>query len=289
MTKNEVATKQTTGLSTDVMSLLEENAGLGLDTLDDGDKIIAQLKIAQMMSPQLKKSDAKYIAGLSGGDMFNAATSEVYGPIANIAVLGVYKALTVWGTLEDTSSEPPLEVVLECVNPRRYAEIKSNLVKVDNMMVLDKTKKVNESFRIAAMVIRPDNTFDPVMIECAKTRFKNARQLNTLLDSARVTIGNKVIKPPACAVMITMEVVEASKDGNSWFEFRFSRNNDHELLNGGIFGSETLGLFLSEAKLLKESLIAGDVKLSSDEEVAPKTTTESTNEVIVDGAESVFG
>lgn len=266
MTKNELTNTTSNALSTDVMDLLSENAGLGTETLDSNDKVLAQLKIAQAMAPQLKKSDAKYIPGLSVGDLFNSATGEVYGPSAKISVLGVYKALTIWSSLEDSGTTPPEETIMQCVNPNRYAQVLAKAQRVENMLVLDGCKKVNESYRIAAVVVKDDGTSDPVMIECAKTRFKNAKQLNTLLGSIRVTISGKTIVPPACAVMIDVAPIEVSKDSKSWYEYKFTRTLEHDALQDGIFKSEILGFVLNEAKLLKENLISGEVKMEAETE-----------------------
>lgn len=279
MTKNEVATTKGNALSTDVMDLLAQNAGLGTDTLTESDKVMAQLKIAQAMSPQLEKDDAKYIPGLSVGDMFNAATGEVYGPVANISVLGIYKTLTVWEGLDAASSTPPIETVAEYVNPRRYAEIMAATVLQDNVRIYQGNKRVNEAYRIAAMVVRPDGSTDPVMIECAKTKFKNAKQLNTLLTSIRHTINGRTIVPPSCSVMIAVEVIKVQNTSNKWYEFKFSRVTENDLLVGGIFNADLLAPLLNEASLLKTSLKDGSVKFDSAVEVQESTANTTVADV----------
>lgn len=276
MTKNELTKAGSTALGTDVMDLLAENAGLGTETLSADDKVLAQLKIAQAMAPQLKKSDAKYVPGLAVGDLFNSATGEIYGPTVKLSVLGIYKALTIWPSLDDASMTPPEETVMQCVNPTRYSQIMAQAQRVDNLLVLDGTKRVNESFRIAAVVIKEDGTSDPVMIECAKTRYKNAKQLNTLLGSIRVTVGGKTIIPPSCAVMINAEPIEVNKDGKSWYEYKFTRVATHDALENGIFKGDILGFVLGEAKLLKENLLTGAVRMEAETDVVSADTISAT-------------
>ena len=74
---NEVAKKKGTEVSTDLMSDIFAVAGEGA-VFDVDELIVPRIKICQAMSPELKKSDAKFIAGLSASDMFNSLTSEKY-------------------------------------------------------------------------------------------------------------------------------------------------------------------------------------------------------------------
>lgn len=52
----------------------------GTEHLQREDVKMPRLTLAQKMSPQMEKSDPKYIPGLNTGDLFNDLTSEIYGP-----------------------------------------------------------------------------------------------------------------------------------------------------------------------------------------------------------------
>lgn len=289
MTKNEVAMKEGTSLmAPDVLEMMEESAGLGTETLDSGDKLRVELKIAQQTSPQLKSKSPKYIAGLKQGDLFNSASGKVYGTSANIAVLGVYKALVIWGTLDDISSEPPEEEVFEATNPKRYAQIISEC-KVDdkNRRIWKGTKKVNSTYRVAAVVFNDDGTYEPVVIDCIKTKYKNGKQLNALLDSIRFTDREgRLRKAPACSALIRVDVAEASNDMNDWFELKFSKCTAHDLVDGrtGLFKPDVLASLLAEARVLRDNLVSGKDTLSVDiseaEEVASEVFEGSTDDVV---------
>lgn len=269
MTKNEVAKKaETSIMSPDIMEMMEESSGLGTETLNSGDKLRVELKIAQQTSPQLKSKSPKYIAGLKQGDLFNSASGKVYGTSANIAVLGVYKALVVWGTLDDISSEPPEEEVFEATDPKRYAQILNECTVDDkNRRIWKGTKKVNSTYRVAAVVFNEDGTYEPVVIDCIKTKYKNGKQLNALLDSIRFTDREgRLRKAPACATLIRVDVAEASNDMNDWYELKFSRALAHDLVDGntGLFKADVLSALLAEAKLLRDNLLSGKDTLSVD-------------------------
>lgn len=53
------------------------------------------LKILQAMSPELKKTDSKYIPGAEQGDFCNSATQELYKEL-NVVVLKVEHVLIAW-------------------------------------------------------------------------------------------------------------------------------------------------------------------------------------------------
>lgn len=278
MTKNEV-TKQTgtSVISPDVLEMMEESVGLGTETLDSGDKLRVELKIAQQTSPQLKTKSPKYIAGLKQGDLFNSASGKIYGASAHIAVLGVYKALVIWGTLEDISSEPPEEEVFEAANPKRYAQILSECTVDDkNRRIWKGTKKVNSTYRVAAVVFNDDGTYEPVVIDCIKTKYKNGKQLNALLDSIRFTDREgRLRKAPACAALIRVDVAEASNDMNDWFELKFSKATTHDLVDGttGLFKTDVLAGLLAEARVLRDNLVSGKDTLSVDtSDIAEETS-----------------
>ncbi len=55
-----------------------ENEG-GFEEVNSSTMAIPFLKLAQELSPQMKKSKAEYIEGLKLGDFFNSITGEIYG------------------------------------------------------------------------------------------------------------------------------------------------------------------------------------------------------------------
>lgn len=90
---SEVAKKKGTELSTDLMADMFAVAGQGA-AFDVDELIVPNIKIAQQMSPELKKSDAKFIAGLSASDMFNSLTSEKYDGEKGISFIACHTDTT---------------------------------------------------------------------------------------------------------------------------------------------------------------------------------------------------
>lgn len=72
-----VAKKKETAVA-NIMEQFEAHAGAGMDSIGTEDMQIPFLRILQPLSPQLLKTDPKFIKGASAGDLFNTVTSQVW-------------------------------------------------------------------------------------------------------------------------------------------------------------------------------------------------------------------
>ena len=87
----EVAKKAEAQLpSTDVLDLLSEHQGVGLD-YDTSDLQIPFVRLIQAMSPQIKKSDPSFIPGASQGDIFNTVTGQSWDGEEGVTVVPCYQ------------------------------------------------------------------------------------------------------------------------------------------------------------------------------------------------------
>ena len=86
---NAVANKKNAELSTDFMDDVFADGDEGT-TFAANEMIIPYIRLAQAMSPELKKKEAKYIEGLDEGDIFNNLTNEVYPGDDGIKVIPCY-------------------------------------------------------------------------------------------------------------------------------------------------------------------------------------------------------
>jgi len=88
-TKNEVAVRNDMNLD------LFEGMDSGFEKTDASTFKTPFLKILQAMSPELKKSDPKYISEAEQGDFCNSATQQIYKNI-RVVVLKVEHTLVAW-------------------------------------------------------------------------------------------------------------------------------------------------------------------------------------------------
>ena len=86
--KSAVASKKATDVAVpDLSSLLEEEAGAGLENFTTEDMQIPFIRILQALSPQLNKQDSLYIKGAEQGDIFNTVSQQVYKADEGITVV----------------------------------------------------------------------------------------------------------------------------------------------------------------------------------------------------------
>jgi len=74
--ENAISEKENTSVA--VPSAFIEDANSGLETLTAEDITIPRLKVLQAMSPEVMKSDGKYVEGASAGDIINTVTGKLY-------------------------------------------------------------------------------------------------------------------------------------------------------------------------------------------------------------------
>ena len=96
------------------------SAGTGLEEAEAGDYAIPFLRILQSMSPQLKKSDGKYIADAEEGNFFNTVTEAVYDGSDGVLIIPcAYKKKYIeWVTRENgggfVSDQHSIQTMASC-------------------------------------------------------------------------------------------------------------------------------------------------------------------------------
>lgn len=98
MSKKDLTVKDTT----DVISLDEETLELldsraGFEDIGKEDLVIPRLQIAQANSPQLKKSDPRYLPELQQGYIFNTVTGVIYGDEISFLAVKFTKSRALFG------------------------------------------------------------------------------------------------------------------------------------------------------------------------------------------------
>jgi hypothetical protein len=84
----------------DYLQRIDSAPALGFENMDRTDMTLPRLGLCQSGSPQRKRSDPKFIDGLSEGDYFNTITHTVYGPKLNVVPLMFWKARILFRDME---------------------------------------------------------------------------------------------------------------------------------------------------------------------------------------------
>ena len=108
MAKKEVAKKENTNLSTDVMGTLEQFASDGLEKVTARDVKLPIIKVLTSNSPALNESDSKYNEDARPGDIFNEVSNRVYKGKKGMLVVPCYFVNTFneWADRGESAGRP---------------------------------------------------------------------------------------------------------------------------------------------------------------------------------------
>ena len=262
-----VAKKKETAVSTDVLDDILEYEGEGA-AYDSSEMQIPFVRILQAMSPQLKKREAEYIEGSEQGDMFNTVTKQYWTGEDGIVVIPCFQTTKY---LEFTPREQgggfrgeiaPTDPILkrtERMGAKEMLPTGNELVKSDQHYCL---------------VVEPDGTYQPVVIDMKSSQLKVSRRWKTQIAMQKIAHprDGRMVTPPLFATQWKFTTVEESNDQGTWFNYSIEKI--------GLLDDRQL---LPEAKSFRDSVAAGEVKAAADPEATAHTDARS-----ADGEEIPF-
>jgi hypothetical protein len=246
---NQVATKKSAELSTDVMDDILEFAGEGT-SFDSSELQIPFLRIIQAGSPQVKKGKAEYIATAEQSDMFNNVTMEVFPGDKGLTVVPCYQTTEYLefvpmdqggGFRGKIDPSDPILQRTERQGAKEMLPTGNELVKSDQHYCL---------------VMGEDGISQPVVIDMKSTQLKVSRRWKTQIAMQKIKHPKTgaMITPPLFATQWKFTTVEESNDQGSWFNFSIEKI--------GLIENRDLML---EAKAFRDSVAAGEAKAVSEE------------------------
>ena len=252
--------KKTNGnLPVDLLNEIEANEGLG-STFTSDEMQMPFIRIAQAMSPEIKKSDAKFIEGCGQGDIFNNLTREYWSDGLEVIPCHVKTTYTEWVSRDEgggfIGEVDPKNPILQQTKMEGATEILPNghhLVKADNYVVLVKSS---------------DGSWTPAMLDMKSTQLKISRRWKTQinLQTVKHPKTNKIIKSPIFMNIWTIKTIEeTNKQSQSYFNYSVA------------FGKmvDNTDLF-NQAKALFSASNAGEIKAQAPEQKSDEPQGEET-------------
>lgn len=255
---NAVAKKEEAGLPAEMMDLIVDTAGEGID-FDASDLQIPFIRVAQGTSPQLKKSDSKYMPNLRQGDIFNTVSGQIWDGEEGITVIPCYQTTSYpefypesqgGGYVGNRSPDDPDLQRTERQGAKEFLPNGNEVIKSDQYYCL---------------VLSEDGDYNPAIVDFKSTGLKVSRRWKTQITMQKVKDSKGVMRTPALFSTIwKLTVVEESKtvDGSlrSW--------NNWQIEKVGFVQDRNL---LDAAISFRKSVEKGEAKAVS-EEVAPTPT-----------------
>jgi len=168
--EKEIAT-QTFGITTgDRPAYLDPESRRGSEDVGQDDIALPRIEVFQALSPQIKKSDPKYIKGAEQGQMFNTISGEIYGEAIIFVPIVFRKEWIVWqtrdaggGVVGSFPTEEEATAALEALDNPDDHEV--NLHAVNFIFVL-----------------RSDNTVEEAVFSWSRSKLKVSRKLNAMVQ-----------------------------------------------------------------------------------------------------------
>ena len=187
------------------------SAGTGLEEASADDYAIPFLRILQSMSPQLKKSDGKYIQGAEEGNFFNTVTESVYDGTEGVMIIPcAYKKKYIeWVTRENGGG---------FVSDDHAASILKECKKDDNgRFIWTNGNQIAETAEYYCILAQDEDAPEQVLLSLTSSQLGFSRRWNTMLNNARVNNAKgETVAAPMFSYMYNLKTIPQSNDQYSW-------------------------------------------------------------------------
>lgn len=175
---NQVATSQHSAILASNEALPEwlQKGSRGSEEVEATDITLPRIGIIQALSPQLKKTDPKYIAGCEQGQLFNTLTSEIYAEGVTFVPVLFRKEWIAFADREKGGGFRGAWPFKDEVRARTEVEQMDDAADIEVM----------ESHSHIGYMVKPDGTTEQCVIACTKSAIKFSRKINSLVTMAGV-------------------------------------------------------------------------------------------------------
>lgn len=222
----------------------------GFEEADADSYAIPFLAILQSNSPQCKRSDGKYVQGAQEGMLFNTVTEELFDGDEGVLVVPVHyqRVFVKWVPKDEGGGflgEVPVDDPLVTQGERDGGKI-----------VLEDGNHLVDTRKHYVVVLKPDGSYEPMLITMASTQIKKSRQLMTRLRNLKLRGAKGPFTPPMFANLVRLVTTPEQNEHGSWYGWRPDFASLRQLDLQQELEQE---LFLA-AKDFREAVKAGKVK-----------------------------
>ena len=259
-----VATKKNAELSTDLSDDIFADAGEGA-AFEASELQIPFVRLAQQMSPELNKKDAKFIQGLSSGDMFNTLTHQTYDGEQGVDVIVAYQTTKY---LEFVTREngggfmgeiDPADPVLQRTS------------KEGTMDMLPNGNQVVKSDQYYCLVLDGEGGYEPAVIDMKVTQMKVSKRWKTQISMNKAKnpkTGQMAILPIYSTVWKLTSVDETNKRNETYANYAVHK----------VGMVQDRDLFM-EAKTFRQSIMAGEVKAQDENQTQGRSEDQGSDDI----------
>ena len=232
---NEVTKKAKSEISTNVIDF-STHAGVGFENVSAQEMAIPFLKIASSQTPEIKKSNAKFVEGLEQGDIFNSVTKDFYKSI--LVVPCAFRVRCVeWSPLgEGTGATVKIYKPEDCPPLERGADGEDHY-KINGAISPTYIVRTAEYF---VLRLNNDGSYERCQIIMQKTQYKKSRYWNTMMMNQKIkSKSGSLATLPMFANVYKMEGVQEQNKKNDWWGWKITlANSVNDLKNPSLIVEE---------------------------------------------------
>jgi hypothetical protein len=272
---NDVAKKKKSEVSTKVIDF-SSHAGVGFENVNAQEMAIPFLKIASSQTPEVKKSNAKFVEGLEQGDIFNSVTKDFYKSI--LVVPCAFRVRCVeWSPLgEGTGAPVKIYKPEDCPPLTRGADGEDHYM-INGAVSPTYIVRTAEYF---VLRLNDDGSYERCQIIMQKTQYKKSRYWNTMMSNQKFQNANgSLVTLPVFANVYKMEGVQEANKKNDWWGWKIT-------LDKSVNDLKSPTQIVEEAKHFHELVSSGSVDpapeaLNDNDEGDLKDITPNADSVIL--------
>jgi hypothetical protein len=214
------------GISAEQLAkIVEQDEGVGQENMSAKDMAIPRISVLQSGSPQVKKSEGKYVKGAEEGDFFDNVTNSVYakGEDGFLFVPVAYRRANIeWvpkddggGFVADHGADD--SILTKCTKDKK------------NRMMLPNGHEIVTTAEYFIIAINKETwATRNAVISLAKTQLSAARKLNTMINELLVPRqdGTGKFNPAMFYSVFDATTVPQSKDDFNWMGWNIVRKGD---------------------------------------------------------------
>ena len=257
---NAVAKAKETAVSEFVNDMFEDGSEGAVFTAEELQ--LPFLKLAQSLSPELDKNDAKYIEGLGAGEMFNSLTSEVYKE-ADVIPCYTKTAYKEWVPLAKgggfVGELDPTDKVIKTASRVQEGGRTMDLLPNGNELVI--------SDDYYCLIVKEED-YEPIVLSMTSTQRKVAKRWRTMIAMNKARnpkTGTLQIIPIYSTIWKLSSVQEVNKNNQKYANYSVAKI--------GPIPGEKRELF-EEAKSFRQSVMACEVKVV-EEQAKPEGSSQT--------------
>ena len=238
--------------------------GTGLEDTSSEDFAIPFIRILQSGSPQVKKSEGKYIKGAEEGDILNTVTNDLVKGDDGIIVVPVYyqKKYIEWKPRDSggglVNADHERTILNQCTRNEK------------NKFVLENGNYIDETAQFYVMVTNAEETeLQLAVISMSSTQLGKARKWLSQMKQRRVKNSKgDLVEAPMFMFRYLAKTMSESNDLGSWYGWSIGLDRAVKDQN-----------FLMEASSFLKSVRSGEVKVKQEDSNEDSANSKDTDEV----------